>query len=232
MIQGKILDFNHDMKSGFLRDNDDHRYHFFMGDCTNPEKLGLGAEVEFEHDGEKATQITVIESVKDSVAIEEQYSKKMSAKKSKKSISILLILILVVTIGVFVAIVIASQRQKQKLEEVQKHYEVQIENIKKYLLNSDCMNAASEYHNAGNTRNEIYKYGAYYSIETHAQHGHAIDIAECFVHEKDFSNAVKMLDIKSANSVDYFNRASLVYTKAGDDESAQEAKNRAQEIIP
>jgi len=232
MMQGKILDYNDDMKSGFLRDEAENKYHFFTGDCTNPEKLEMGADVEFVHDGEKATNITVLEKIKDTSASEAKHTKETLAKKSKKSISALLILILLLTIGALVVIVIFSEMQKSKLKEVQARYETQIENIKKYLLERDCMNAASEYHNAGNTRNEIYKYGAYYSIETHAQHGHAIDIAECFGNEKDFNNAIKMLDIKNANNADYFNRASIIYEQAGEMESAQEAKDRAKEIVP
>ncbi len=232
IMQGKILDYNSDMKSGFLRDEHENKYHFFVGDCTNPEKLKMGADVDFEHDGEKATKITVIDTARDLSANNAKLTKKMSEKKSKKFISALLILILILTIGGLIAIVIVSEIQKKKLEEVQKRYEAQISSIKKYLLEGDCANAVLEYDQASNTRSEIYKYGAYYSIETHAQHGHAIDIAECFANENDFKNAVKLLNIKNANSADYFNRASIIYKKAGDNESAQESHLKAQQIIP
>lgn len=231
-MQGKILDYNSNMKSGFLRDESENKYHFFMGDCTNPEKLELGADVDFEYDGEKATKITVIESVKDMSATKAKFIKETSAKKSKKFISALLILILIVTIGALIGILVMSEMQDRKLKKVQKRYESQISSIKKYLLEGDCSNAASEYNQAIGTRSEIYKHGAYYSIQTHAQYGHAIDIAECFVNENDFSNAVKMLDIKNANDADYFNRASIIYKKAGDTQSAQAAHIKAQEIVP
>jgi competence protein ComGC len=231
-MQGKILDYNRDMKSGFLRDERENKYHFFVGDCTNPENLTIGADVDFEHDGEKATKITVIDLAREISENDAQLTKKLSVKKSKKLISLLLNLILVVTIVGLIVIVIMSEMQKQKSEEVQKRYEAQISSIKKYLLEGDCANAALEYDQAGNTRSEIYKHGAYYSIETHAQHGHAIDIAECFANENDFKNAVKMLDIKNANNADYFNKASIIYKKAGDDESAQEAHFKAQQILP
>ncbi|MDD4856136.1 MAG: hypothetical protein PHQ22_08470 [Sulfuricurvum sp.] len=231
-MQGKILDYNSNMKSGFLRDESENKYHFFMGDCTNPEKLEMGADVDFEYDGEKATKITVIESVKDISVSKAKFIKETSAKKSKKFISALLILILIVTIGALIGILIMSEMQDRKLKKVQMRYESQISSIKKYLLEGDCSNAASEYNQAIDTRNEIYKYGAYYSIETHAQHGHALDIAECFANENDFPNAVKMLDIKNANDADYFNRASIIYKKAGDTQSAQAAHSKAQEIVP
>ncbi len=232
MMQGKILDYNSDMKSGFLRDENENKYHFFMGDCTNPEKLTVGADVDFEHDGEKATKITVIDTVNEMTANDAKFTKKESIKKSKKIMSVVLNLILVLTIGIIITLLIMSELQKRKLKEVQKHYESQISSIKNYLLEANCANAALEYDQAGNTRKEIYKYGAYYSIETHSQRGHAIDIAECFANENDFNNAVKMLDIKNANSADYFNRASIIYKKAGDNESAQEAHLKAQQIVP
>lgn len=228
IMQGIILDYNSDMKSGFLRDNNENRYHFFLGDCTNPEKLEMGADVNFEHDGEKAINITVIEQLKETSIAKARLAKKTAAKKIT---SILLMLILIVTIGALIAIVIISNMQKKKLEEVQAKYESQISLIKEYLLKGDCSNAALEYNQAKGTRSEIYKYGTYYSIETHAQHGHEIEIAECFANEKDFGNAVKMLNINRENSADYFNRASMIYKKTGDTDNAQEAHRKAQEII-
>ncbi|MCX6074249.1 MAG: hypothetical protein NTY39_08025 [Campylobacterales bacterium] len=232
MMQGKILDYNSDMKSGFLRDESDNRYHFFMGDCTNPEKLKMGADVNFELDGEKATHITIIESMRDISSTEEKFTKAASLKKSQKVISILLILMLLFAIGGLIVIQRISALQDREFEKVEKRYESQIKNINQYLLKGECSKAASEYNQAGDTRKEIYKHGAYYSIETHAQHAHAIDIAECFANEKDFRNAVQMLDIKNANSPDYFNRASIVYKKAGDTARAKEAHIKAQEFLP
>ena len=228
-MQGKILDFNNEMKSGFLRDESDYRYHFFIGDCTNPEKLEIGANVDFEHDGEKAINITVIDRSHETSTAKARLAKKMAAKKIT---SILLTLILILTVGGLIAIVIVSEMKMKKLEEVQTKYESQISSIKGYLREGDCAHAASEYNQAGLTRSEIYKYGPYYSIETHAQRGHIIEIAECFANEKDFKNAVKMLDINSAQSVDYLNRASMIYKKAGDTDRAQEAYMKVQQIIP
>jgi hypothetical protein len=227
-MQGKILDFNNEMKSGFLRDTSDNKYHFFIGDCTNPEKLEIGADVDFEHDGEKAITITVAERLNDVTPAKARLAKKTAEKKIT---SILLILILILTIGGLIAIVIVSNTQKKKMDEVQAKYDSQIALIKDYLSKGDCSNAASEYYQAKETRSEIYQYGSYYSIETHAQRGHEIDIAECFANENDFTDAVKMLDIDNAHSADYFNRASIIYQKAGDSDSAQEAHMKAQQII-
>jgi tetratricopeptide (TPR) repeat protein len=230
-MQGKILDYNSDMKTGFLRDERENKYHFFIGDCTNPEKIKMGADVDFEHDGESATQITVIEKASNKSSAEANDTKKMSVKKSKKVVSVLLILILVLTIAALITVVIISEMQDLKSKKVEKKYESQISNIKKYLSEKDCSSAALEYKQAKNTRNEIYTYGRYYSIETHSQHAHALGIAECFANENDFENAVKMLDIKNANSADYFNRAAAIYQKSGDTETALEAHKRAQEIV-
>jgi len=232
MVQGKILNYNNDMKSGFLRDEGENRYHFFRGDCTNPEKLTLGADVYFEHDGEKATSITVIDSVDDISESTIKLTKKTAATKSKKLVSILLILMLTGTMGGLIVIQRISKIQKEKFQEVEEKYESQMKTIRKYLLEGECSKAASEYNQASETRSEIYKHGAYYSIETHAQHAHAIDIAECFSNKKDFRNAVKMLDIKTTNTPDYFNRASIIYKKSGDTESSQKAQTKAQAFLP
>jgi len=232
MVRGKILNYNNDLKSGFLRDENEKRYHFFRGDCSNPEKLTMGADVHFEQDGEKATKITVIESVVDTSVAEEKFIKAASAKKSKKIISTFLILTLLLTIGGLVVIQRMSIIQERKLEEIEKKYESQIKNINKYLLKEECSKAALEYNKAGDTRREIYKYGAYYSIETHAQHAHAIDIAECFANKKDFKNAIKMLDSKSAHTPNYFNRASIIYQKAGDSAHAREMYRKGEEFLP
>lgn len=228
-MQGKILDFNNEVKSGFLRDESDNRYHFFIGDCTNPEKLELGANVDFEHDGEKAVNITIMDRLNETSTAKGRLAKKMAEKKMT---SILLILILILTIGGLIAIEMVSNTQKKKMDEVQERYESQIALIKEYLLKRDCSSAASQYYQAKDTRSEIYKYGSYYSIETHAQRGHEIEIAECFVNEKDFANAVKMLDINSRHSADYLKRASMIYQKSGDTDRAQEAHMKAQQIIP
>ena len=231
-MQGKILDYSNDMKSGFLRDEGENRYHFFRGDCTNPEELKMGADVTFEHDGEKAIEITVIERVRDNSVSEKEGIQAASAKKSKKMISILLIAMLIFAIGGLIVIQRISEIQDQKFLEIEKKYELQIKSIKKYLIEGECSKATSAYIQAGDTRREIYKHGAYYSIETHSQHAHAIDIAECFTNKKDFKDAVKMLDIENSNTPDYFNRASIVYKKAGDTERAQEAHLKAQEFLP
>lgn len=231
-MQGKILDYNVDMKSGFLRDDSGHKYHFFIGDCTNPEKLQAGSYIDFEHDGTRATTITVLDPQNDTSAINAKSTKEAAAKRSKKIISAIMIAGAVLGVGAFTVVVILSEMEARQSEALQSQYESQISEIRKYLSESDCSAAALEYAQAADTRKEIYKKGAYYSFETHAKHGHGIDIAECFVEKNDFADAVKILDIKEANDIDYLRRASLIYTKAGDVAKAEEAQKRAQELAP
>ncbi|MDD2830220.1 MAG: hypothetical protein PHW18_11660 [Sulfuricurvum sp.] len=231
-MKGKILDFNSEMKSGHVRDENEHKYPFFIGDCKNPQKIKLGANVDFEHDGEKAITITINDSVDDTTIQEENKSKKLLAVKSKKNISILLIAIVILTLGALIAILVLSDIQNKKFKDVEKRYESEINNIKNFLNKEDCSSAVDQYKQASNTRNDLYKYGRYYSIESHAEHAHAIDIAECFVSQNDFTNAVEMLDIKTTNSIDYLNRAAIIYAKAGDSARAQQARNKVREIIP
>jgi hypothetical protein len=231
-MKGKILDFNSDMKSGHVRDENEHKFPFFIGDCTNPQKITIGVTVNFEHDGEKATSITILEDANDISTHEEYMNKKLLAEKSKKNNSILLIVIVMLSLGVLIAILVISKMQDNKFDDVAKRYEEQISSINKYLNEGDCSSAIAQYNQADNTRNDLYKYGRYYSIETHAEHAHAIDIAECFANQNDFVDAVKMLDINNTNSVDYLNRAAIIYKKAGDFASAQQAQSKVHEIIP
>lgn len=231
-MQGKILDYNGDMKSGFLRDDSGHEYHFFIGDCTNPEKLQAGSYIDFEYDGTRATTITVLDHQDDISAINAKLTKEAAVKRSKKLISAIMIFGLVLGIGAFIVVIILSEMDAQQSKELQLKYESQISEIQKYLNESDCSAAALEYTQAADTRKEIYKKGAYSSFETHAKHGHGIDIAECFVKKNDFANAVKILDVKEANDIDYLRRASIIYKKAGDSTKAQDAQKRAQELAP
>ncbi|MFA5214511.1 tetratricopeptide repeat protein [Sulfuricurvum sp.] len=231
-MQGKILDYNNEMKSGFLRDDNGHKYHFFIGDCTNPEKLQAGSYINFEHDGERATTITILDPKDDIAAVNAKFIKTEAAKKSKRIISTIMIIGLVLGVGGFIVTIILSEIETRQSEKLQLKYESQISNIQKDLNAANCSDAALEYALASDTRKEIYKKGAYYSFETHAQHGHGIDIAECFVKEKDFTNAVKILDIEEVNDPDYLRRAAIIYKKAGDKNKAEESFKKAKSLEP
>lgn len=234
-MHGKILDYNSDIKSGFLRDEDEKKYHYFIGDCTNPEKLQMGAEVDFEPDGERATKINVLEPFIDPNEVSISNAKlamKISVKRSKKFMSVVMILTLIAGIGALIVTLTISEMEQRKLENLQNIYDSQIRNIEKYISERNCSEAATEYARAGSTRSKIYKQGSYYSFQTHAVQAHAIDIAECFAQRKDFINATGMLDIKRTNDIDYLRRAANVYKKSGDNSKAAEAKYKAEKYVP
>jgi tetratricopeptide (TPR) repeat protein len=231
-MQGKILDYNNEMKSGFLRDDNGHKYHFFIGDCTNPEKLQAGSYIDFEHDGERATTITVLDPMDDTTAVNAKLIKNAALKRSKRIISAIMIIGLVLGIGGFIVTVILSEMESRQSEKLQLKYESQISNIEKELNAANCSDAALEYTLASDTRKEIYKKGAYYSFETHAQHGHSIEIAECFVKENDFTDAMKILDIEEVNDPNYLRRAAIIYNKAGDKNKAEESLKKAKSLEP
>lgn len=231
-MQGKILDYNSDMKSGFLRDDNGHKYHFFIGDCTNPEKLQAGSYIEFEHDGERATTITILDPMDDTTAVNAKLIRDAAVKRSKRVISAIMITGLVLGVGGFIVTVVLSEMEARQSEKLQLKYEAQIAKIQKDLMEANCSEAALEYNLASDTRKEIYKKGAYYSFETHAQHGHGIEIAECFAKENDFANAVKILEIKEVNDPDYLRRASMIYIKAGAKVQAEEALKKAKSLEP
>lgn len=231
-MHGKILDYNGEMKSGYVRDEKERKYHFFIGDCTNPDKLQMGAEVEFSADGERAMNITVLDMMNDPSALKAKLAKETALKRSKKMINAALILILTVGIGGLIVALVFSEMEHRKVEKLQDLYDSQIQNIKKYIRYKQCSEAALEYARADATRNAIDTQSGYYSLEKHEVQAHAIDIAECFAQRKDFAEAIGMLDIEKVNDVDYLTRASIIYKKAGETSKAHEAAFKAAKYVP
>lgn len=234
-MQGKIIEYDPEIKIGFIRGTDALKYHFSIDDCRPGGKPQEGYEVNFQPSGEKATEIEILDVIED-IDIPEPpvlispFS--TGTKKSKRSISLMMILVMIATIGGFLTIVIISEVEKRQLKELQNSYHAQIENIEKMLAHGGCSEAAAEFSRAKETRNELYQQGKYYSLESHDQQAHAIEIAECFTGQNDLANATQMLDIQQNNNVDYLRRASAIYQKAGDKAKAEQANAKADVYYP
>lgn len=234
-MQGKIVGYDNEIKIGFIRGSDEYKYHFSVDDCKLPWKLQEGAEVNFNPSGEKAIEIEVVDII-ENIYIPEppvlQSAAGTAVKKSKKSISVLMLIVLMASIGFLLVILIISEVENRKLKELQNSYHTEIKNIETKIAGGDCSEAAAEYMRAKDTRNELYKQGKYYSLESHDQQAHAIEIAECFVHQNDFAKATRMLDIEQNNNVDYLRRASTIYQKSGDKANAEKASAKADLFSP
>jgi len=69
-MQGKILDYNKEFKSGLIRGDDGNRYRFSIDDCKSTITPKIGLEVDFVVNGDKAVEIYIlnkdtVEKIKD-----------------------------------------------------------------------------------------------------------------------------------------------------------------------
>ncbi len=60
-MQGKILDYNNEFKSGLIRGNDGNKYRFSVDDYESDGIPKVGAEVDFESNGDKAVEVYVLD---------------------------------------------------------------------------------------------------------------------------------------------------------------------------
>jgi hypothetical protein len=148
----------------------------------------------------------------------------------KKSKFPTLILFGVASFLAIVALLIYSEMERSDIREMQQHYHTKIDTIKSYLNEGNCTQAAYEYVEAKEMRDEIVMRGLYYSIESFAKQAHEIEIAECFAERNEFENAVGMLHIEKSNDPDYLIRASAIYNNSGDTQKGEEAKSKAEQF--
>lgn len=59
-MQGKILDYNNEFKSGLIRGEDGNKYRFSIDDCKSAVTPIVGANVDFESSGDKAVEVYVL----------------------------------------------------------------------------------------------------------------------------------------------------------------------------
>lgn len=218
-MRGIILEYNSDTQSGLIEDEEGNCYPFDIHDCKSSIRPMIGAEVDFESDGDVATDIDVLSAYTDDYHPD--------AQKTSTASKMLIKLSLILGIGAFLAVMIYSEIERRHINETQKEYHAQLMKIKGYVNEGNCTEAASEYSRARETRKRVYELGLYYSIEPFAKQAHAIEIAECFAQSKDFINAVKILDAEEVHDSDYLRKASGIYENAGEKSKAQEAKSKA-----
>lgn len=149
-------------------------------------------------------------------------------KKAKSFKLTALVFITILGIAAFALVLVYSELEKRDIKETQNRYHAEIKNIGNYLEEGNCTKAALEYARAKETRDKIAKKGFYYSFDSHAKQAHAIEIAECFAHRKEFADALPLLDIEGINDQEDLLRASVIYKNAGDTLKAEEAKSKAE----
>lgn len=59
-MQGKVLDYNSELKSGLIRGEDGNKYHFSIDECKSTITPKVGAEIDFEPHEDKAVEVYVL----------------------------------------------------------------------------------------------------------------------------------------------------------------------------
>ena len=88
-MNGKILDYNSELKSGLIRGNDGNKYHFSIDDCKSTISPKSGADVDFEANGDKAVEIYIltkdaIDTIKETATDATVLAVKVSTSSIKK----------------------------------------------------------------------------------------------------------------------------------------------------
>lgn len=141
-MQGKILDYNSEFKSGLIRGEDGNKYRFSIDDCKSDLKPRPNAEVDFEPNGDKAVEVYVM--TKDTVDdLKDVASSAVNATASavikstsifKRIIPILLILGIIGGASIFISQVVIPHQNEQ--------------NHQKLLLEGDELFKESDYQGA------------------------------------------------------------------------------------
>jgi len=130
-MQGKILDYNNEFKSGLIRGEDDNKYRFSIDDCKSDLKPRANAEVDFEPNADKAVDVYVltkdtVDNLKDvasSAVTATTNVAKEAVEKIKSIIPMIITLIILGSIGLaiwyVVAVYLPKQKEKKYYEELQ-----------------------------------------------------------------------------------------------------------------
>lgn len=225
-MHGKITSYDDENEIGIIRGEDGKNYTMSVVDCMSIIAPNVGGDVNFRPSEDKATEIYVIS--------QQVHPTSMNPSKpdsphhvSKKPAPTLLPIVIVLSLASFIAVLIYGEIDRRNIKEVQNLYDSQIKKIETLIATANCTEAQAEYMRSQETRNQIFKMGLYYSLDSHPIQAHAIEIAECYANKKAFPEAIGMLDINAVNDPDYLLRASLIYKNSGDIAKAAEAKSMA-----
>lgn len=118
-MQGKILDYNNELKSGLIRGDDGSKYNFSNNDCKSTNKPLPGKEVDFEVNGDKAIDIYVLtkdtfHDFKDTVTEGVSFTASTVKSNISKLKNILLTFIVMFILFVIAAEVVSAYQQQQR----------------------------------------------------------------------------------------------------------------------
>lgn len=224
-MHGKIINYDSETEIGIVCGEDGKNYTLSIIDCRSIILPKAGLNVNFEPHDDKATEVNVI-----SAEVPHNTPLESIQHVAKKPLSNIPRLVAIGSLVIVTALLIYAELNRKKTREGHDFYASQIQQIETLLVNENCSGAKDEYLHAKDTRNKIEKRGFYFSMNNHSEQAHAIDIAECYAHKNEYSEAISMLDINDTHTPDYLTRASIIYNDSGDIEMAAKAKALADEF--
>lgn len=224
-MHGKITNYDSETEIGTIRADNGKDYTLSVLDIRSNIVPKIGLYVNFEPHDDKATEVYVI-----SEEVHHATPPEFIHHVPKKSSSIVPSIVGIVSLLLFIGLVIYAELHRKETREGHEFYASQIKKIETLLLHKNCSGAKDEYYHAKDTREKIEKRGFYFSMDTHAQQAHALEIAECYARINEYDEAVSMLDINGRHTPDYLLRASVIYENSGDTEMAEKAKSLADEF--
>lgn len=140
-MQGKILDYNNEFKSGLIRGDDGNKYRFSVDDVKSATTPKVGAEVDFESSGDKAVEVYVLD----------QKTAQASATKSEPTPTInpetqtnvvqvvkkIVIWIVAIIIGIAAIVALFVYVENQKREAKHQEEEARITKLKNECANNN-----------------------------------------------------------------------------------------------
>lgn len=198
-MQGKILDYNNELKSGLIRGNDGNKYRFNIDDCKSTIKPKVNAEVDFEANADKAVEIYVltkdtmddVKNVASSTVNATAYVAKVGAEKSKKLIPMLLSLVFIgALVGIIAFLVDQSERRKhaEQLDQERQEYADLISRADQLIRSKDCLLAENILQDANQ------KLSTNSSLTDENQWVHRYDLAECYLGHNKQKKALSLTE--------------------------------------
>lgn len=158
-MNGKILEYNNEYKSGLIRGEDGNKYRFSIDDCKSEIKPRVNAEVDFEPSGDKAIEIYVLtkdtvddikdiasSAVKATVTVARAASEKTKAKP--KIITLMIIGLIGWSIWYVIAIYLPEKKEHQKEQDIEQQRIALIAEGDQLLKSGNYANAITRYESA------------------------------------------------------------------------------------
>lgn len=165
-MQGKILDYNNEFKSGLIRGEDGNKYRFSIDDCQSAINPRTNAEVDFEPSEDKAVEVYVltkdtVDDIKDvaSLAVNATTNVAREAvEKTKLIIPTIITLVILGGIGLAIWYVVNDYLPQQKRLQIEEDRVALMKEGNQLLKSGDYQNAISKFESAKTLdQNNYYK---------------------------------------------------------------------------